>query len=93
MQTICVIDKRLNMVTLWPLEKFEHKLSILRDIYTRYIEEGSGFLSSSSSSLNKTNNSVSSLSNETLFISDSSDEWQKFENVFNEEDAFSPRMY
>ena len=39
-QMICVVDKRLNLATLWNLETFEHKLSILREIYARVVEEG-----------------------------------------------------
>ena len=79
-QMICVIDKRLNLATLWNLDTFDHKLSLLRDIYNRYIEEGSLPHSSSASS------------SETAFITDSTDEWQTLDTFKREDETFSPRI-
>ena len=79
-QTICVIDKRLNLVTLWNLDTFDYKLNLLREIYSRYMEEGS--LSSS----------VGSNSNDNIFITDSADEWQTLDAFLKHEETFSPRM-
>ena len=81
MQTICVIDKRLNLVTLWNLDTFEYKLSALREIYARYMEEGS--LSSS----------LGSNSTENIFVTDAADEWQTLDAFLKHEETFSPRMY
>lgn len=79
-QMICVIDKRLNLATLWNLDTFDFKLSLLRDIYNRYIEEGSLPHSSSASS------------SETAFITDSTDEWQTLDTFVREDETFSPRI-
>lgn len=79
-QTICVIDKRLNLVTLWNMDTFEYKLNSLREIYARYIDEGS--LSSS----------LGSSSTESIFITDSADEWQTLDTFIKREETFSPRM-
>ena len=80
MQTICVIDKRLNLVTLWNMETFEYKLNSLREIYARFIEEGS--LSSI----------LGSNATESIFITDSADEWQTLDTFIKREETFSPRM-
>lgn len=78
-QAISVTDKRLNLITLWNLETFDYKLNLLRELYNRYIDDGS--ISSSSSG-----------HNESIFLTDSMDEWQKLE-TFNQNDTFSPRVY
>lgn len=89
-QTIAVIDKRLNLITLWNLDTFEYKLSLLRDIYNRYTEEGSLVASSVSSS---SGGGVGGGHNEmsTNVLTDSMDEWQTVES-YNHTEKFSPRM-
>jgi hypothetical protein len=78
-QTISVVDKRLKLITLWNLDTFEYKLSLLRDIYNRYMEEGS------------IASSISSQSEANGFLTDSMDEWQTLQS-FNQNDSFSPRV-
>lgn len=77
-QTVSVLDRKLNLITLWNLDTFEYKLSVLRDIYNRYTEEGS---MASVTGLNGTDN----------LLTDSMDEWQTFES-FNKNEMFSPRV-
>ena len=38
-QTVCVINTKLNVATLWNLETFEDKLNQLKDLYTRFVDE------------------------------------------------------
>ena len=77
-QTVSVLDRKLNLITLWNLDTFEYKLSVLRDIYNRYTEEGS---MASVTGLNGTDN----------LLTDSMDEWQTLES-FNKNEMFSPRV-
>ncbi|RMZ99335.1 hypothetical protein BpHYR1_015389 [Brachionus plicatilis] len=79
LQTISVTDKRLNLITLWNMDTFDLKLGILRDQYTRYVEEGSV-------------SSLNSNQNEPIFLTDSSDEWQTIDNFLHKNETFSPRV-
>jgi hypothetical protein len=86
---VSVVDKRLTLITLWSLEVFEHKLNLLREVYSRHVEDeqerdenGVSFMSENSSIAANT---------ESLFLTDSMDEWQTLA-AFNENDAFSPRV-
>lgn len=61
------------------MDTFDSKLAILRDQYNRYVEEGS--LSSFNSN-----------QNESIFLTDSSDEWQTLESYMQKNETFSPRV-
>lgn len=74
-----MIDKRLNLITLWNLETFEYKLNTLREQYNRFIEDGSI-------------SSVNSGQNESIFLTDSSEEWQTMDSYLEKNELFSPRV-
>ena len=79
-QSISLLDKNLNMITLWSLEKFDHKLNILRDIYARVIDEEELVHTSSASEFQS-------------LIFESNEEWQTVEKFEQNDSNFSPRMY
>jgi hypothetical protein len=81
-QAISVIDKNANTITLWNLDKFEHKLSILRDIYSRIIED-------EEENLTQTSTSISEYQS---MIFDSTDEWQTLDKFEQNDENFSPKM-
>lgn len=68
----------MNLITLWNIDTFDSKLAILRDQYNRYVEEGSL--------------SFNSNQNESIFLTDSSDEWQTLESYMKKNETFSPRV-
>ena len=83
---ICLVDKRLGLVTLWNRDTFEQKLCLLRDIYACRQSEQDVSISSTSSS-------ASQQQQQQQFITDGADEWQTLESFTNNDDTFSPRMY
>lgn len=76
-QSISVTDKSSNMITLWGLDKFDHKLNILRDIYSRIMDE---------------EESTSSTEFQGL-IFDSNEEWQTIDQFEQNDEKFLPQMY
>ncbi|CAF0703833.1 unnamed protein product [Brachionus calyciflorus] len=78
-QAISVLDKRLKLITLWNMATFEDKLNMLRDQYNRYIDEDS--ISSNNSG-----------QNESIFLTDSNDEWQTMDSYIEKNECFSPRV-
>ena len=83
-QAICVIDKKLKLITLWNLDTFEFKLNMLRDIYLKYIEENGGNINEVSIS--------STSSTDSQMVTDSMDEWQKLTDFEKNDEIFSPRI-
>lgn len=61
------------------MDTFELKLGLLRDQYTRYVEEGSV-------------SSFNSNQNESIFLTDSNDEWQTIASYMEKNETFSPRL-
>ncbi len=82
-QTICAIDKEKNLITLWSLEKFEYRLSILRDIYDHFMEEEESF---TSSTLFNSNEYI-------MFVESNDKEWQSMESFLQNDETFSPLMF
>jgi hypothetical protein len=80
---ISVIDKRLNLITLWNLEMFDDKLDMLRDTYNKYLEVGSQSASFASSNAS---------ANDSQMITDAMDEWQALDAYTKNGEQFSPRM-
>ena len=76
-QSISITDKCLNMITLWSLEKFDHKLNVLRDIYLRVMDE----------------EEFSSPTEFQNIITDSNEEWQTTDEFEQNEEKFLPIMY
>jgi hypothetical protein len=94
-QTICVINKEKNLVTLWSLDKFEHRLSILRDIYDHFLEEKEDQDNSydcNSSSTSSSSNYLFNSNEYKLFIESSEKEWQTLESFMQNDEQFSSHM-
>ena len=81
--TVSVVDRRLGLVTLWNLDTFENRLGLLREIYSKHAEENEDRMNTANSTINT--------SSESIFLTDSMDEWQKL-SAFSESEAFSPRV-
>lgn len=83
-ETIAVVDKEQNLTSIWSIEKFEQRLSVLRDICEFYMEEkdGEGF------SMDIIFNSSDYL----MFIESNEDEWQSYDEFIKDGDKFSKKL-
>jgi hypothetical protein len=84
-QAVLVIDKKLQLVTLWNLEKFDEKMNMLRETFNKFVEESEFMQDNSQNSNNSAQTEANGL------ITDSMDEWQTLEQ-FNSSESLSPRM-
>lgn len=77
-QAVSVLDKSSQMITLWSLDKFDHKLNILREIYSRIYEDEDEI-------------DASKTEYQTMIL-DSNEEWQSLEKFNQNDENFSPKV-